>query len=177
MRNTTNLSIGFYNINGLIGQKTIDPSFRDLIKKYDVLALKEAWQKNETCIQNIKNNIPEEYFFFQNARKNKHKKGKRNSGGILVLYHKDLRKLITLTDNKTANMIWIKIHNEEYFEKNINIGFIYNSPINSSYTKRQTQDFYYELQNKLITFPRDDYTIIGDDFNARTGTLQYNNRR
>ena len=172
MRNTTNLSIGFFNINGLIGQKTIDPSFRDLIKKYDVLALTETWHKNETCIQNIKNNIPEEYFFFQNARKNKHKKGKRNSGGILVLYHKDLRKLITLTDNKTANMIWIKIHNEEYFEKNINIGFIYNSPINSSYTKRQTQDFYYELQNKLITFPRDDYTIIGGDFNARTGTLR-----
>ena len=67
-------------------------------------------------------------------------------------------------------MIWIKIHNEEYFEKNINIGFIYNSPINSSYTKRQTQDFYYELQNKLITFPRDDYTIIGGDFNARNAT-------
>ena len=46
------------------------------------------------------------------------------------------------------------------------------SPIDSSYTKRQTQDFYDVLQNKLITFPKDEYTIIGGDFNARTGTMK-----
>ena len=68
-------------------------------------------------------------------------------------------------------MIWLKIQDKQCFEKNINIGFVYNSPIDF-YTKRQIQDLYHELQNKLITLPRKDYTIIGGAFNARTGSLK-----
>ena len=69
-------------------------------------------------------------------------------------------------------MIWLKFQDKQCFDKNINVGFVYHSPINSSYTKRQTQDFYNELQDKLTTFPRNEYTIIGGDFNARSGTLK-----
>ena len=165
------LNIGFFNINGIIGQKTFDPSFENLIKKYDIIALTETWHTNDTCIQNLKENIPENYLYFQNARKNKHKKSKRNSGGIIMLYQKNLRNVISLTDNKTENMLWIKIRNYHCFEKNINLGVIYNSPINSSYTKKQTNDFYCELQNKLTTFSSNEYVLIGGDFNARTGML------
>ena len=46
----------------MIGQKTIDPSFKDLINIYDILALTETWHKNETCIQN---NILVEYLFLK----------------------------------------------------------------------------------------------------------------
>ena len=96
---------------------------------------------------------------------------RRNSGGIIVLYQNHLRNVISLTDNKTENMLWIKIRNDKCFEKNINLGVIYNSPIYSSYTKKQTNDFYCELQNKLATFSSNEYVLIGGDFNARTGTL------
>ena len=89
------------------------------------------------------------------------KKSKSNSGGIIVLYQNHLRNVISPTDNKTENMLWIKIRNDKCFKKNINLGVIYNSPINSFYTKKQTNDFYCELQNKLATFSS----------NARTGTL------
>lgn len=66
---TNLLNIGFFNINGIIGQKTNDPYFEDLINKYDIIALTETWHENETCIQNIKMNIPKGYLFTQNARK------------------------------------------------------------------------------------------------------------
>ena len=100
------------------------------------------------------------------------KEYKRNSGGIIVLYQKHLTNVISLTDNKTENMLWIKIGNDHCFEKNINLGVIYNSPINSSYTKKHTNDFYCELQNKLTTFSSNEYVLIGGDFNARTGILR-----
>ena len=132
------LDIGFFNINGIIGHKTFDPSFTNLIKKYDIIALTETWHTNDTCMQNLKENTPENFLYFQNARKNKHKRSKRNSGGIIVLYQKHLTNVISLTDNKTENMLWIKIRNDHCFEKNINLGVIYNSPLNSSYTKKHT---------------------------------------
>ena len=164
------LNIEFFNINKIIGQNTFDPSFTELSKKYDIIALTETWHTNDTCMQNLKENIPDYFLYFQNARENKHKKSKRNSGGIIVLYQNHLRNVISLTDNKTENMLWIKIRNDKCFEKNINLG-VYNSPIYSSYTKKQTNDFYCELQNKLATFSSNEYVLIRGDFNARTGTL------
>ena len=98
-----------------MGQKTCDPSFTGLIKKYDIIALTETWQTNDACIQNLKENIPDNFLYFQNARKHKHKKSKRNSGGIIVLYQNHLRNVISLTDNKTENMLRIKIRNDKCF--------------------------------------------------------------
>ena len=72
------LNIGFFNINGIIGRKTFDPSFTELIKKYDIIPLTETWRTNDACIQNLKENIPDNFLYFQNARTNKHKKSKRN---------------------------------------------------------------------------------------------------
>ena len=47
------LNIGFFNINGILGQKRFDPSFTELIKKYDIIALTETWHTNDTCMQNL----------------------------------------------------------------------------------------------------------------------------
>ena len=107
----------------------IHPSFTNLIKKYDIIALTETWHTNDTCMQNLKENIPENFLYFQNARKNKHKRDKRNSGGIIVLYQKHLTNVISLTDNKTENMLWIKIRNDHCFEKNINLGVTREEPV------------------------------------------------
>ena len=82
-----------------------------------------------------------------------------------------MRNVISLTDNKTENILWIKTSNDKCFKKYINLGVIYNSPINSSYTKKQTNNFYRELQNNLATFASNEYVLIGGAFNARTRTL------
>ena len=69
-------------------------------------------------------------------------------------------------------MLWIKI--DKHFlnsDRDLFVGTIYNSPINSSYTKKQNFDFFSSLQDKMTSFSPNDNVIIGGDFNGRTGNL------
>ena len=110
--------------------------------------------------------------YFHNARKKKHKRSKRNSGGIIIFYRKELQKHTSVNDKIIDNMLWIKIDKHFLnFDKDLFIGAIYNSPIQSSYTQKQNSDFFMSLQNKMTSFSPDDNIIIGGDFNARTGIL------
>ena len=92
------LRIGFFNINSLVGDTTSDPDFKSFIDKYDIISLSETWHQNEECINKIKQNFPTHFRFIKNARKKKHKKSKRNSGGILLCYKKYLHKHLTVVD-------------------------------------------------------------------------------
>ena len=111
--------------------------------------------------------------FIDNARKKKHRKCKRNSGGILICYKKNLHKGVAVIDKATENMIWIKIKKEFLnMKENIILGGIYNSPINSSYTRTQNIDLIDAIQTKIMTFSQNDYLIVGGDFNARVGNIK-----
>ena len=166
------LKIGFFNINGFVGHTTYNPKFSEILQKFDILCLSETWLSDNNCIEKLKPNIPPEYLHFHNARKKKHKKSKRNSGGIIILYHKRLQKHIRIHDKDTENMLWIKINKTNTnFDNDLYIGAIYNSPIDSPYTKRNTLDFFETLQKKMTEFPQNDYVIIGGDFNSRTSTI------
>ena len=174
MNKLTNLKlrIGFFNINGLVGETSFNPEFLELIKRYDILILTETWHQNAECLKKIKGNFPKGYTFIDNARKNKHKKSKRNSGGILLCYKKYLKDGIVTLDKTSKNMIWFKI-NKEFLntDKNFIIGGIYNSPINSSYTKTNNDDIFEKIQSKILTFSQNDYIVLGGDFNARVGNM------
>ena len=63
----------------------------------------ESWE------QKLKTNFPKDFNFIDNARKNKNRKSKRNSGGILVCYKKELKENIITIDKATENMIWINL--------------------------------------------------------------------
>ena len=170
---TLKLKIGFFNINGLVGETSFHPEFKEKIGKYDIIILTETWHKNSECIDKIKSNFPKEYKFINNARKQTNKKSKRNSGRILVCYKSGLKDGIVSLDKTTENMIWFKIKKEFLnTDRNFIIGGIYNSPINSSYTKANDNDIFETIQTKLMTFPPNDYILIGGDFNARVGNLQ-----
>ena len=167
-----NLKTGFLNVNGFVGQKTYDPEFNEILEKFDILCLTETWHSNKECIEKVKKNLSSNFLYFQNARKNKHKRSKRNSGGIIIFYRKHLHRHITVQDKNTENMLWIKLNKILLnLDQDLCIGTVYNSPINSSYTKTQESDFYFNLQEKMTTFSPNDYIIIGGDFNARTGVL------
>ena len=170
---TQKLKIGFLNINGLVGETTFDPDFSEIIKKYDIITLTETWHQKTECINKIKGNFPKDYKFIDNARKNKNKKSKRNSGGILVCYKKRLHENIVTLDKTTENMIWLKVK-KEYLnaEKNLIIGGIYNSPINSTYTRRNNYDIFEKIQEKIMSFSENNYVLMGGDFNARVGNMQ-----
>ena len=166
------LRLGFFNINGFVGQKTHDPGFSALFTFFDILALTETWHSDGNCIKKVKNNIPSDYLYIHNPRKNKDRKSKRNSGGIIIFYRKHLHKAINIHDKETENMLWIKIKNNYLnLDKDLYIGTIYNSPINSTYTKKLDLDFYQTLLDKMTSFSRNDYVLIGGDFNSRTGTI------
>ena len=167
------LKLGYFNINGLVGETTFNPDFLEIIKEYDIIILTETWHKDAECIKKIKGNFPKDYKFIENARKKKHKKSKRNSGGILVCYKKCLHKSIITLDKTSENMIWLKLK-KEYLntDKNIIIGGIYNSPINSTYTKSNEHDIFEIIQEKILTFSNNDYVLLGGDFNARVGKMQ-----
>ena len=95
MENTnTKLKIGFFNINGLVEETTFNPDFCDRINKYDIITLTETWHQNSECINKIKENFPKDYNLIDNPRKNRNKKSKRNSGGILVCYKKCLKNTL-----------------------------------------------------------------------------------
>ena len=94
--NLAQLRICFLNINGFVGQKTYNPEFSKLFQASDILCLTETWHTNKECIKKVKKNIPPNYLYVENARKNKDKKSKRNSGGIIIFYRQDLHKHITV---------------------------------------------------------------------------------
>ena len=167
------IKIGFFNINGLIGETTFNPDFSDIIKKYEIIVLTETWHDKVECINKIKGNFPDDYKFIENARKNKNKKSKRNSGGILVCYKKTLHNDIKIVDKNTENMIWLKLKKEKLnASKDLIIGGIYNSPINSSYSKKNTNDIFEIIQEKIMYYSQNNHVMIGGDFNARTGNIQ-----
>ena len=167
------LKIGFFNINGLVGETTFDTDFEETIKKFDIITLTETWHQSEDCISKIKGNFPTDYKFIDNARKKKHKKSKRNSGGILICYKKCLSGSIVIIDKTTENMIWFKIKKEFLnINQDVIIGGIYISPINSSYTKSSDIDIFEKIQEKIMTFSQNDYVLFGGDFNARVGNMQ-----
>ena len=127
----------FFNINSFIGQTTYNPTFQEILKIFDILCLTETWHTDDECIKKLKPNIPPEYTYFHNARKNKNEKSKRNSGGIIIFYQKYLEKYISLYDDKTDNMLWIKKHkNNTNLDNDLYLAAIYNSSNNSSYNKK-----------------------------------------
>ena len=90
-----------------------------------------------------------------------------------MCYKNCLHNGIMSIDKTSENMIWLKII-KEYLntDKNLVIGGIYNSPINSSYTKSNDMDIFDKIQDKILTFSQNEYVIFWGDLNARVGDLQ-----
>ena len=108
-------------------------------------------------------------------RKNKHKRTKRNSVGILIIYKETLHKYITEHNKEVENIFWLKIDTRILgLEKNLFLGITYVSPIYSSIynTNPHMKNTFECLKKQLASFNKDDLIILGGDFNARTGNLK-----
>ena len=84
------IKIGFWNSNGMNRDKCKNEDFIRIISAYDIMCLTETWENNDVSNSNII--IPSGYKAFRHSRKDKHKKAKRYSGGIIVLYKQYLHK-------------------------------------------------------------------------------------
>ena len=85
----------------------------------------------------------------------------------MICYKRCIKKNIIVLDKTTENMIWIRLK-REYLntDKDFVIGGIYNSPINSSYTKRIETDIFSQIQDIITKYSHKNY---GGDCNARVG--------
>ena len=89
------------------------------------------------------------------------KKG-RPFGGVLVYFHNELNKVVSLFDQSNENILWLKIENTY-------IVCAYNSQKNSTYTKENECNVLQLIKEQLARFSESDQIIIRRDFNSRLG--------
>ena len=95
MEYTRKLKIGFFNINGLVGETSFNPDFSETLAKYDIITLTETWHRNTDCIQKIKNNFPNDFSFIDNAKKTKIRKARETRVAYLYVTKKDLKETLS----------------------------------------------------------------------------------
>ena len=86
-----------FNVEGL-KSKLDDPSFLELIRKYDIIILTETWKSGT-----LKINI-ESFWDYSQVRR-KHKNATRHSGGIAVLAKSHIRFGLKLVED-TEGFLW-----------------------------------------------------------------------
>ena len=153
------LSISAFNVHGL-GDKLSNNSFLNDIKS-DINVLLETW-KGENKEFNTHG------FLAINKIRKKKSKAKRYSGGIMVLYKKEIHKGLTYLKDGTnsPNRLWIKLDKNCFgFNDDIYICCIYIPPITS---KHYDNDIFY-LENEINNFSNKGSILLIGDFNARTG--------
>ena len=126
------MKVAFWNINGL-GEKYKEQYFNIIINKYEIICLTETWGADGK-ISNF--DIPIGYKAFHHNRRNKHKRAKRNSGGILILYKKELHNYLKIQNRENENILWIKVDKKLMATgRNLMLGTVYISPINFGYIR------------------------------------------
>ena len=160
------LKIGFWNINGLGKEKFEDEEFVNIVNKCDILCLTETWRDDG------KEHLPPKgYKGKYHNRKGKNIRAKRNSGGNLVLYKKEMHDHIKVTNDKDENILSVKL-SKEYagLNRDLILGTVYLSPKDSSINKKEsateTLDVLYQ---QIAEFEEGASIIMGGDFNARIG--------
>ena len=166
------MKIGYWNVNGLGKEKCKDEEFIKIIKSYDILCLTESWREDGKLKE--KPQPPPGYREKPHNRKNKHKKAKRNSGGISIMYKSNLDKFIKIKNDKNENILWLKIDkNLVGTSDDFLLGTAYFSPREYQIWKEQTATDAFEiLLNQVECFSEGAPILLGGDFNARIGTMQ-----
>ena len=150
-----------YNVEGL-KSKLIDPSFLNMIKKYDIIIFLETWFSD-------KHNLNIDGFWDYSQVRPKHQKALRNSGGITILIKKCFRQGIQLVKDEEG-FIWFKLL--KLFFKLDNDLFVcatYIPPQNTTLRINNKTDYWENLTNSLIDYNSKGNILITGDLNARTG--------
>ena len=163
---TTNLSIGYHNIEGkhsfLHGCKL--NNHLNFINDIEILA--ETWAECDNC----KNNIVINYSLLKaiEPQKTKGCKKGRKSGGILLYCKSYLKPFVKILKSSPTH-IWFEINKSLFYNipKNVRICSLYSPPESSNY---YTDDFWDELQTDILDLTTNNtpFLLIGD-INARTG--------
>ena len=150
----------YWNIHGIssqiLGDKSKDPHFLNIIKDFDVIAISELHTK-------IYIQIPGFHPIKQKFRPKNHK-GPKIGGGIAVYLNQEVASNFRLLPNDNPDSIWIKT-SLGLDEDEIRIGFYYCSP------DRNGSDNFEMVTDEIPKFNNNKNTYIFGDFNARTKSV------
>ena len=157
--NPQHFQILSFNVEGL-KTKLDDPSFLELIQKYDIIILKETW-KADTLKINL-----EDFWDYSQVRP-KHKNAIRHSGGITVLAKNHIRFVLKLVENTE---VFLRLEKSLFqFENDIFLCGAYIPPNNTTPTITAKTDYFRKLNEMLIKYKDKGDILIMGDLNARTG--------
>ena len=122
----SNLKIGTWNIHGLTDEKTNCEFFKNFTSKMHVIGLVETW-----CDSGKSYDIPG-FVCICNSNRVKHKKARRNSGGVNLYVKSSLSKGVTKQESSHKDIVWAKLDKNFFnMKKDTYIGIVYFSPENS----------------------------------------------
>ena len=165
------IQIKHWNINGLTCEKIVKLQPFITNSNADIFILSETWL-NPTIGYNID---IQGYKSFHFPRTSKHRRARRNSGGLLIYIRNYFSNHVEIIKS-VKDHIWIKLkkaHASTAAIRDIYICAIYIPPIDSS-SHLTSDPPWPELQDEIAHFHTlGDVVLIGD-FNARTGDFQTN---
>ena len=161
--NLSHLSIATWTIQGIKNttiDKTKDEDFLREIRPHHIVGLTETHCTPGTILT-----IPG-YQVVQSCRD---KTSNKAHGGIAVLIKNEIRKGIKCIQANTRDTLWLCLK-KEFFntDRDLYIGTVYFSPINSSYSRKLEYNPFEKLADEIANYSEKGHTLLMGDFNART---------
>ena len=163
------LKIMHLNIEGVIseacGNKLADKDCLDLFQAHDIVAITETHADNDTVLE-----LPG--YIFKRIVRPKSAKARKYSGGLAIAIRQNIASCVEIIRSKSDNIMWAKIRQKG--TRNLMLGIVYISPINSSYTCNILPHPYKTweiLEEEIATHKQHHNICLLGDFNARTACL------
>lgn len=166
---SNNISIGFWNIDGLyettsnlrsckLGYSHIEK----LLRKFDIIGLVETHCGHDEKI------AFDGYKIFSNCRK-KNRVNNRFYGGISVLVRNNIHRGVKFIESSTSEIQWLKL-SKSYFnlDEDIYLGIVYIAPKRSGFSVNSDEDIFGTLESNVAEYSKFGQCLILGDFNGRT---------
>ena len=147
-------------LNGVLYSRS---DFIKFTEKFDVLCLTETWA-------NVNDNFQIPGFVEHSVIRKKHRKAKKNSGGISVYVANYLSEYISRIKSQSRNILWLHLKlKSAKAGYNIVLGTVYISPEGSPVHAEENtfQIMYNEIINLKIKYADAKFVVVGD-YNAYT---------
>ena len=154
-----------WNIHGLTGEKKENSEFVNILEKHDICFMFESWCDSSS---NVDLNGYVSHNFY---RKFRHRKARRNSGGIILYYKEDIQEGIQIIKNHFDTIIWVKL-DKTFFKlsEDIFLCGVYIWGEGSPVYNNINADLFDILENDLCTYDSKGNVYLFGDFNSRVGT-------
>ena len=115
------LKSAVWNIEGLSSDKISDPHFLQSISKFHIVSFVETWGNDLNDDLNLQN-----FHLIASSCRKKHKKARRNSGGISIFVKNQIVKGIKKLPKNHSDILWIKLVKTFFnFNRDIYLATIY----------------------------------------------------